>query len=321
MHRATRSMPEIPVGVFDDATHIPLSQNIMRHSSHFSTMMDQEYIEHAPLRRSPTNANQSVYARENLRRISSSQADHSHQRAYPLRLGEESGLMRQSTRRPSIEYAEPAVSLHRFPTQVGNLVIPAAPAPVPKNADDQALEHGLLLSTQESQYGMNMYDAMTAADEPEIQHLVAQGYSVDDAILIIFERRCPPMPVDETPGVSYYNSRGVQERRTSADSRDSHYSRQTSPYETTTRSQNSMNSSFHKKSSFSRPSSFFSSRSSSAGNMERQEDRRIKRELKYKQSHVDRLMEMGFSKEQSIQALVQSNHNVEAAASMLIGSY
>lgn len=58
-----------------------------------------------------------------------------------------------------------------------------------KTPDQEALEIGLLLSEQEAEFGINMYDSLTPADDPEIEYLTSQGYSTDEAILIIFERR------------------------------------------------------------------------------------------------------------------------------------
>lgn len=61
------------------------------------------------------------------------------------------------------------------------------------NTEEDALQKVLLLSQQEAEYGISMYDALTPEDDPEIERLRAEGYSVDDAILIIFETRYPPL--------------------------------------------------------------------------------------------------------------------------------
>ena len=58
-----------------------------------------------------------------------------------------------------------------------------------KDPDAEALEHAILLSQQESEYGVNMYDALTPADEPVIDEYVAQGFTREEAILIIFEEK------------------------------------------------------------------------------------------------------------------------------------
>lgn len=82
-----------------------------------------------------------------------------------------------------------------------------------KTPDQQALEIGMLLSQQESQFGINMYDSLTPADEPEIANLtnlgidlylihcimfiqLPLGYSSDEAILMIFERRYKAVPAN-----------------------------------------------------------------------------------------------------------------------------
>lgn len=56
-----------------------------------------------------------------------------------------------------------------------------------KDPDQEALEHGMLLSLQEAEYGKNMYDALTEADEPDIEDFMNQGFSREEAILILFE--------------------------------------------------------------------------------------------------------------------------------------
>lgn len=58
-----------------------------------------------------------------------------------------------------------------------------------KDPDSEALEHAILLSQQESEYGVNMYDALTPADEPVIDEYVAQGFTREESILIIFEEK------------------------------------------------------------------------------------------------------------------------------------
>ncbi len=41
---------------------------------------------------------------------------------------------------------------------------------------------------QEAEFGVNMYDTITPADEPEISHLTSLGYTTEDAVLLIFQR-------------------------------------------------------------------------------------------------------------------------------------
>eukprot|EP01038_Epipyxis_sp_PR26KG_P005568 gene5568-7691_t len=89
---------------------------------------------------------------------------------------------------------------------------------VKKTADEEALEFGLLLSQQENEYGINMYDFLTPADEPEINRLAGLGYTTDEAILIIFERHYPPLPPirlppDNTTTNNNNNNNSVQNNR------------------------------------------------------------------------------------------------------------
>lgn len=58
-----------------------------------------------------------------------------------------------------------------------------------KDPDQEALEHGLLLSQQESEYGVNMYESLTPEDEPVIDDYLSQGFTREEAILIIFEEK------------------------------------------------------------------------------------------------------------------------------------
>lgn len=58
-----------------------------------------------------------------------------------------------------------------------------------RTSDQEALEIGMIISQQESEFGINMYDSLTPADEPEIANLTSQGYTTDEAILMIFNRR------------------------------------------------------------------------------------------------------------------------------------
>jgi Holliday junction resolvasome RuvABC DNA-binding subunit len=59
-------------------------------------------------------------------------------------------------------------------------------------ADAMMMEKSMLLLQQESEFGINMFDSLTPADEPEINALIAQGYTNDDAAKMIFDRRYRP---------------------------------------------------------------------------------------------------------------------------------
>jgi hypothetical protein len=60
----------------------------------------------------------------------------------------------------------------------------------------EALQIGLILSQQEQQFGTNMYQSLTPDDEPEIEHLNSLGFSTEEAILKIFQKRYQPDLVD-----------------------------------------------------------------------------------------------------------------------------
>ena len=55
--------------------------------------------------------------------------------------------------------------------------------------DQEALEVALLLSEQEAKYGTNMFDALGPDDNTLIQAYMCQGFSKEEAILIIFEQK------------------------------------------------------------------------------------------------------------------------------------
>lgn len=58
-----------------------------------------------------------------------------------------------------------------------------------RSADEHAMDIALLISQQEAQYGISMYDSLTPADQPEIDAMMARGYSNDEAIQVLFDRR------------------------------------------------------------------------------------------------------------------------------------
>jgi hypothetical protein len=56
----------------------------------------------------------------------------------------------------------------------------------------EALQIGLILSQQEHAFGTNMYQSLTPNDEPEIERLNRLGYSTEEAILQIFQKKFQP---------------------------------------------------------------------------------------------------------------------------------
>lgn len=59
---------------------------------------------------------------------------------------------------------------------------------------DPALHLSLLISEQEAAFGINMYDSFTPQDQQEKTRLINQGYSEDEALQLIFERKYGPTP-------------------------------------------------------------------------------------------------------------------------------
>ena len=59
--------------------------------------------------------------------------------------------------------------------------------------DDEALEHGILLSKQLEKYGLTMYDAIRPTDEAAITAYMGEGYTRSEAVLLIFEARYGPV--------------------------------------------------------------------------------------------------------------------------------
>mmetsp|Transcript_4015 Transcript_4015/g.6337 ORF Transcript_4015/g.6337 Transcript_4015/m.6337 type:complete len:1555 (-) Transcript_4015:955-5619(-) len=60
---------------------------------------------------------------------------------------------------------------------------------VKKDPDQEALEHAMLLSSQEQEFGINMYDSLTGPDEEVLADYVSQGFTRSEAALIIFEEK------------------------------------------------------------------------------------------------------------------------------------
>lgn len=61
--------------------------------------------------------------------------------------------------------------------------------PILRLSSNDALQIGLLLSQQEEEHGVNMYDSLEVSDEATIRKLCQQGYSNDEAVLEIFNRK------------------------------------------------------------------------------------------------------------------------------------
>jgi hypothetical protein len=89
-----------------------------------------------------------------------------------------------------------------------------------KDPDQEALEHAILISQQEEEFGINMYDALSPEDESVIDECIAQGFTREEAILIVFEHKVgkcssnivtPAMPtLHKVPHVSQTTSNPLE---------------------------------------------------------------------------------------------------------------
>ena len=55
-------------------------------------------------------------------------------------------------------------------------------------SESQTLSLVVLLSEQDDQYGINMYDALKPTDETEIRAMMRSGYTQHNAVLSLFQR-------------------------------------------------------------------------------------------------------------------------------------
>lgn len=74
-------------------------------------------------------------------------------------------------------------------------------------SDAEALKLGLLISQQFCDHGVDMYDALMPSDEDEIDRLTNMDYTLDEAILRIFESRFGRTKVDLSNLEVSYNLR------------------------------------------------------------------------------------------------------------------
>lgn len=55
--------------------------------------------------------------------------------------------------------------------------------------DLEAMKLALLVSEQETEYGINMYDSLQPEDEDVIAEYMAHGYSLDEAVYEVFTNK------------------------------------------------------------------------------------------------------------------------------------
>lgn len=64
--------------------------------------------------------------------------------------------------------------------------------------DVEALKLALLVSEQEAEYGVNMYDSLQPEDEDIIADYMSQGYTLDEAVFEVFTSKvCSSLIVEE----------------------------------------------------------------------------------------------------------------------------
>lgn len=64
-----------------------------------------------------------------------------------------------------------------------------APMMQSENPDQDALNLAILVSQQEAEFGINMYEALQPEDEFIIGEFIKLGYTLDEAVLEIFDER------------------------------------------------------------------------------------------------------------------------------------
>jgi hypothetical protein len=65
-------------------------------------------------------------------------------------------------------------------------------------SEHEALKLGLIVSQQEADYGINMYDALMPSDEQQIEQLIRTRITLDEAILKVFESRFGKTKLDSS---------------------------------------------------------------------------------------------------------------------------
>lgn len=109
----------------------------------------------------------------------------------------------------SSTYYEASVSANNM-GMVGDASHPQPPPPRGDRGmrrEDLDLERVMLVSQQDSEFGTNMYEILTPANGPEIDEMLSMGYTEDEAVQWIFDRRYrygvtaaqPPMQAQPVP--------------------------------------------------------------------------------------------------------------------------
>ena len=197
-----------------------------------------------------------------------------------------------------------------------------------QNEGNHQIERNMLLMQQEAEFGINMYDSLTPADEPEINSFLSQGYSYDEAVKMIFDRRYLPYTATATATATattvsnngYYEPqeerRGPGHRRQLSRGGGSQYGSSNNingngnvqPGEDLPYGNNSQNGR-----SLRRPPSQMAI-GGSGGSVSSSKSR----QKRYRLSDVKQLEKMGFTKEQAIQALMENDNDLHRAADVLL---
>lgn len=217
-----------------------------------------------------------------------------------------------------------------------NQAPPPPPPPAPmhnsqaaeaRDAEAEALRMAMLISQQEAEFGVNMYDVINAADEAEIQRLVNEGYPSDTAILMIFESKGF---ISKGANNNNNNNNRRESRQHPPASQANNKSRQSLPQATNVYLEEEDDGDQHQKShkdpnrrksitkSFYKMASFLGIREDDSG-LKSAEEKETKKKLKYKEADVKSIMKLGFKREQAVQALVENQHDRDMAIQALSG--
>jgi hypothetical protein len=201
--------------------------------------------------------------------------------------------------------------------------------------DMHGMDRSMLMMQQEAEFGINMYDSLTPADEPEMNALIAQGYSNDEAVKLIFDRRYRPydprlgaplsaiggsslpptyyphpsssMPMSYPPPLHYPGSAyaSTNDNHSLQYSNDSYYGEERRRSGSHSDKRESRGSGGSKKKLV-------------KGSVSKSRSGDQHQPQKVKASDVKQLEKMGFSKQQAVQALLENRNDLHRAADVLL---
>ena len=191
----------------------------------------------------------------------------------------------------------------------------------------------MTLSKQEAEFGINMFDSLTPADEPEIEKLMEQGNTHHQATRIIFERRfqstkhdlpAHPAIAGQPRSSSSINSNRsgavlqIAQRRT-GDYPNGHFQSWSGSYvEGQSKIYNgNKNPGYSRESYLENDNASLSSAGKSSHRSNQSRTSRLNT-FQIKDTDIRTLTSMGFSRDQAISALRSNNNNVQMAANSLV---